>query len=66
MCFAYYYVENEVKMKYYKRESYLQKIRGFYDEAEIIKVITGVRRCKMCQNPFLAVQIITKRTVYPN
>jgi len=32
-------------MKYYKRESYLQKIRGFYDEAEIIKVITGVRRC---------------------
>lgn len=45
MCFAYNYVENEVKMKYYKRESYLQKIRGFYDEAEIIKVITGVRRC---------------------
>ncbi len=32
-------------MKYFKRESYLQKIRGFYDEAEIIKVITGVRRC---------------------
>ena len=32
-------------MKYYKRESYLQKIRGFYGEAEIIKVITGVRRC---------------------
>lgn len=23
----------------------MQKIRGFYDEAEIIKVITGVRRC---------------------
>ena len=32
-------------MKYYKRESYLQKIRGFCDDAEIIKVITGVRRC---------------------
>ncbi len=32
-------------MKYYKRESYLKKIRGFYDDAEIIKVITGVRRC---------------------
>lgn len=32
-------------MKYFKRESYLQKIRGFYNDSEIIKVITGVRRC---------------------
>ena len=32
-------------MKYYKRESYLKKIRGFYNDTEIIKVITGVRRC---------------------
>lgn len=32
-------------MKYFKRESYLQKIRGFYNDTEIIKVITGVRRC---------------------
>ncbi|MCQ2982423.1 MAG: AAA family ATPase, partial [Treponemataceae bacterium] len=32
-------------MKYFKREAYLQKIRGFYDDTEIIKVITGVRRC---------------------
>jgi len=31
--------------KLYKREIYLKKIRGFYDETEIIKVITGVRRC---------------------
>ena len=31
--------------KIYKREQYLKKIRGFYDEDEIIKVITGVRRC---------------------
>ena len=30
--------------KLYPREMYLQKIRGFYDEDEIIKVITGVRR----------------------
>ncbi len=29
----------------YPREKYLKKIRGFYDEGEIIKVITGVRRC---------------------
>ena len=29
----------------YPREKYLSKIRGFYHECEIIKVITGVRRC---------------------
>lgn len=32
-------------MKLYKRENYLKKIRGFYDTDDIIKVITGVRRC---------------------
>jgi len=31
--------------KLYFRNRYLEKIRGFYDEGEIIKVITGVRRC---------------------
>ncbi|MCI6014123.1 MAG: ATP-binding protein [Coprobacillus sp.] len=29
----------------YKREEYLKRIRGFYHDTEIIKVITGVRRC---------------------
>ena len=29
----------------YPREKYLTKIRGFYHECEIIKVLTGVRRC---------------------
>ncbi len=32
-------------MKLYKREKYLRKIRGFYDAFDLIKVITGVRRC---------------------
>ena len=32
-------------MKLYKRENYLRKIRGFYHSEDIIKVITGVRRC---------------------
>ena len=32
-------------MKLYRRENYLKKIRGFYDAGDIIKVITGVRRC---------------------
>lgn len=27
-----------------KRESYVSKIRGFYD-SDLIKIITGVRRC---------------------
>ncbi len=31
--------------KLYKRELYLKKIRGFYNDTEIIKVITGIRRC---------------------
>ncbi len=36
-------------MKLYKREDYLKKIRGFYHDTGIIKVITGVRRCgKSC------------------
>ena len=29
----------------FPREKYLKRIRGFYHETEIIKVITGVRRC---------------------
>jgi predicted AAA+ superfamily ATPase len=31
--------------KIFARECYLKKIRGFYRDCEIIKVITGVRRC---------------------
>lgn len=34
-----------VNMKLFKRENYLKKIRGFYDATDLIKVITGVRRC---------------------
>ncbi|MBD5487232.1 MAG: ATP-binding protein [Lachnospiraceae bacterium] len=32
-------------MELYKREQYLKKIRGFYHSDDLIKVITGVRRC---------------------
>ena len=32
-------------MKLFKRENYLSKIRKFYHENDIIKVITGIRRC---------------------
>lgn len=32
-------------MNLFRRENYLKKIRGFYHEDDIIKVISGVRRC---------------------
>ena len=36
-------------MSVYKRENYLRPIRGFYHDSDLIKVITGVRRCgKSC------------------
>ena len=36
-------------MNLYRREAYLQKIREFYHDTGLIKVITGVRRCgKSC------------------
>jgi len=36
-------------MSVYRRETYLRNIRGFYHDCELIKVITGVRRCgKSC------------------
>ena len=36
-------------MNIYMRENYLRKIRGFYHDTDLIKVITGVRRCgKSC------------------
>ena len=36
-------------MRLFPRENYLKKIRGFYHDDGIIKVITGVRRCgKSC------------------
>ena len=36
-------------MRLYPRENYLKKIRGFYHDTDLIKVITGIRRCgKSC------------------
>lgn len=32
-------------MELYRREQYLKKIRGFYHSDDLIKVITGIRRC---------------------
>ena len=36
-------------MRLFKREDYLEKIRGVYHDDGVIKVLTGVRRCgKSC------------------
>ena len=48
-------------MKLFKRESYLRKIRGFYDSDDIIKVITGVRRCgKSSLMEMIAAEVLEK------
>ena len=48
-------------MNFYRRENYLRKIRGFYDDTGIIKVITGVRRCgKSCLMATIAEEIKKK------
>lgn len=46
------------KMKLFKREAYLAKIRGFYHDTGMIKVITGVRRCgKSCLMHSIAAEL---------
>lgn len=46
-------------MDLFKREDYLKKIRGFYHDDGMIKVITGVRRCgKSCLMKTIAQEII--------
>lgn len=48
-------------MKLYTREKYLKKIRSFYDADDIIKVITGIRRCgKSCLMQSIAEELLKK------
>ena len=45
-------------MKLFRREDYLRKIRGFYHDTGMIKVITGVRRCgKSCLMETIALEL---------
>ena len=45
-------------MELFHREKYLKKIRAFYHDPEIIKVITGIRRCgKSCLMQQIAYEI---------
>ena len=57
-------------MELFRREQYLSKIRGFYHENDIIKVITGVRRCgksslmEMIKDELLESGISEERIIY--
>ncbi len=45
----------------YRREAYLEKIRPFVDDAGIIKVVTGIRRCgKSCLMKTVAEEIVER------
>lgn len=45
----------------YRRESYLKKIRPFVDDAGIIKVVTGIRRCgKSCLMETVADELVER------
>ena len=49
--------------KLYYRENYLKKLRGFYDDTDMIKVITGVRRCgKSSLMEMVCSEILSKGT----
>lgn len=46
-------------MRLFRREDYLSKIRGFYHDEGMIKVITGVRRCgKSCLMQTIAAELV--------
>ena len=46
-------------MRLFKREDYLSKMRGFYHDEGMIKVITGVRRCgKSCLMQTIAAELV--------
>ena len=57
-------------MELFCRELYLSKIRGFYHDSDIIKVITGVRRCgksslmEMIKDELIVAGISEERSIY--
>ena len=51
--------EKVLQLRLFKREDYLRKIRGFYHDEGMIKVITGVRRCgKSCLMQTIARELV--------
>ncbi len=59
--------QQRMTMKLFKREDYLEKIRGFYQDTGIIKVITGVRRCgKSCLMHIIADELLERGVAQEN
>ena len=58
-------MEIEIRKDLYKRERYLRKMRGFYNECEVIKVLTGVRRCGKSSLMNLVIQELMECGVKP-
>lgn len=58
------------KIELFRREQYLSKIRGFYHDTDIIKVISGVRRCgksslmEMIKDELITSGISEERIIY--
>ncbi|MCD8106104.1 MAG: ATP-binding protein [Lachnospiraceae bacterium] len=50
----------------FKREKYLKKIRPFYDAEDIIKVITGIRRCGKSSLMQTVAEELLDRGVHPD
>ncbi|MCD7885906.1 MAG: ATP-binding protein [Lachnospiraceae bacterium] len=50
----------------FKREKYLKKIRPFYDAEDIIKVITGIRRCGKSSLMQTVAEELVDRGVHPD
>lgn len=61
-----------MKKKLFKRENYLSKIRPFYHETDLVKVITGIRRCgkssimKMIADELVEGGVNSKNIIYIN
>lgn len=54
-------------MRLYHREAYLKKIRGFYHDTGMIKVISGVRRCgKSCLMQTIAEELLSSNIMAEN
>jgi predicted AAA+ superfamily ATPase len=55
-----------MKQKLYHRERYLERLRPFYHDDDIIKVITGVRRCgKSCLMATVAEELLASGVESP-
>ena len=52
--------------KLYSRENYLKQIRPFYNDVELIKVLTGVRRCGKSSIMQLIVDELTQSEINEN